>query len=272
MKTFTKCSIEPISNGGYAMTKYNEIVEVFWYDNDIEIEQFIKVSITYPVFLKVQEDMKNGIYLYNNLKALQTRQHEKFMVYAQSVNKSLIEFAKELYEGNKKMGYPAHEIILECIGYTIEQVIYGNYKLLFLKSKQELILLNYVLKSTNVNPIQHHLIPWEIPYANIHIQNIVFHNKIYKTINTFNAFMSFVRLNNEVAKKELNQLIFQSFQRSIAGSETTMAAHRKITELDDAAVNSSCCDFKFNVVGNIIIISSYTSLREELASEVTITL
>lgn len=241
------------------MTKYNEIVENEYITGKFEIKEIITVSNIYPVFLKIQEDMSRGIYLYKDLSKQQRKINEPFIGYIERINNSLIEFIANIYPLYKRSGNPNYQVVEEWGECKIEQIIYNDYKLLFVKSSSELILMNYLPKTNNTCPVKDFLIPYEIPNYNFYIKNISYRGEKYITVNTFKAFMPYAELNNKPANRGLNNDFFNSFQRSINLDHKYMSQHRTIPELEPDNENYTLLEFKFYRFNNIIVISEYCS-------------
>ncbi|MBX4267692.1 hypothetical protein [Clostridium estertheticum] len=231
--------------------KFNEILE-----NETKVDQTITVSNTYPVFLKVQKDMKNGIYLYQELKSTIRRSHESISGYSERFNNSLIEFSRNMYSVYKSMGYPIYEKLVESQDYMIEKIAYNNYNVLFLKSYDELILLNYVPINIEISILERFLIPDEM----LHTAETRYRGVNYKAINTFNAFLSFAEINDRGVNKTLNIDFFGNFKRSIGYDSNYIKQYRKIPELEQDEQNYTFNEFKFYMFSNIIIISGYSAV------------
>lgn len=229
----------------------------------------IEIYNTYPLFLKLDEDMNNGDFLYFDLREKQwNERYESFSVYVTRINTSLLEFVANVYKNNYYQS--SIKVLARKTDFQIETIRWGNYYLIFVRVKDKLIFLNYIkatIESVNT-PIESYLIPRGIKNEEYHVQNTFFYGNNYRTINTFAAFIPFAQFNNNsVVNIKLNSKFFEGFRHSLNMNYTLGNINLdgrcefSIGEFDlkDQKKDGK---FKFIVIYDIIIIYEYVDLSQ----------
>jgi hypothetical protein len=250
------------------MSNYNQIVGETWFSVDgNKIETIVTVSNTYPIFLKIQQDAENGIYLYENLKGTTFIGKDGFIrINYEKANTSLIEFIKGIYPSYKDIGLKSFETVYKSKDYSIDTVLYCDYKLIFLRTSMYLILLNYVPKDfiLTEQTIKLYFIPTGISNEDVHIQSITYQGYPYRVINTFNAFVPYAVACGKIASLEFNYRFFKDFKEALYGKYNidTNKAFQEITINPLVKISFLDPGFRFYFIEDIIIICDYLDKME----------
>lgn len=191
---------------------FNKLIDIEFDSNGRKTKRYITVSNTYPVLQKIREDLEKGVKIPYDI---QKRKHGKSISkYIQEVTMNLIRYNKELY-----LDYigddSRHEILKKFGDSSLEQITYNGFKLLFLKSKEDFILLNYIPITHNYYPLTNYIIAKFRRNRSYHIHELNIFGQIMIAINTYDAFMAFSRINKKKANLGMNRPFFSSFNSAV---------------------------------------------------------
>ncbi|RKD31945.1 hypothetical protein [Thermohalobacter berrensis] len=251
---------------------FNEYKE--WYINEYnkEVYRIIKVSNTYPVLLKLREACENNKEIPYNLQ--KRRRGQTFSDYIEELCKNLIRFNKKIYQEHSG-DITRHKVLKKYPDSSIEQILYNDFKLIFLKSDTDLIMLNYFPKNIKVSRVVDFEIANFRKNRAIHVRKLEIEGKVYKTINTYDAFVPFADSMGEEPNLGLNDPFFEAFHKSL-----------KREGIITSNTSGCCCNYEFDslldlldlmilgqifyyyILNNIIIINDYGIREKETEYEV----
>ena len=216
----------------------------------------------YPVFLKVLKDMETDTFLDESFKLYTRLKNTRPPTdYYTRLTRCLTSFIRSTYDSCCMNG-AGPELFEQYKDSSIELIKYGKYKLIFLRSKDKLIFLNYADENEILEHSTKSFLPRNIPNSSIHFHKMVSGRKTYTVVNTHDAFVGYGRLHNNkknvtddgsYIKIDLNAPFFDSFKRSVR--EEDLEAGSTYQHCDD--VDESDNRFLYYVYKDLIIIIDY---------------
>jgi len=192
----------------------------------------LQFTNTYPVFAKVKQDMRSKIYLsvaFANISL--SKDHSIFA--------ELNKLCKDIYL------YGNIEILRGYGACRIEKIVLDNkFQLLFLRSGDLIILLNYILSNNSgeINKANYkkYFIPDMESRKYYHVKEIQVFGKMCNVINCYNAFIPYVKKmqgksNDEdvILNRDYNESFFERFKSSLKFGdfehEDVMEENNKLT-------------------------------------------
>lgn len=158
--------------------------------------------------------MENDIYLDTIFKNISLKK-------SNLISSMLNDLCKKVYLGQ------GVETLVYNGEYKIEKGVLGNkFELLFLRSGDLVILLNYISKDNeeeiNTGNYKQYLIPYIGLMMSCHVKKIKILGKVYNTINCYNAFIPYVKKmqnkkGDEKAQLDVgyNESFFEGFETSL---------------------------------------------------------
>lgn len=212
----------------------------------------VTITNSYPVYRKIQDDMKNGIYLDESFiqhKNLENLSLAKFTI---SIDAGLIEFIKWLYlEGKKRNLIEKYFNYIEVLNY------YNNFKFIFAKRGGSLVFLNYI-------PLNQKMIVEDfIPYMKEtkHNHYITLNNKkIYRITNTYDVFNNYANINGLLKNYGVNSYLYPNFENTIKNEnfrEFEFIIQNECMLNESYRKSSTSNHFEYFVLNNTIIINQY---------------
>jgi hypothetical protein len=238
---------------------FNKYIERKYDKNGKEVKKEITVSNTYPVFLKLTEDIDSKRDIPYSIRAKNS--HERFSDYFFKVTYNLIEYNKELYQ-ELKDDKTKHKVLYRFKDSALEQVIHNGFKLLFLKSDDDLILLNYINENRSYKPLSRYIIAEFKKYRECHRNTIYIDGKKYLAINTYDAFMSFARINGEVPKRDLNTPFYECFSKSVENEYIEDGVTSRYCDEYNSLIGYTNKRFHYYIIFDKIIINRYEIIDE----------
>ncbi|EOD01494.1 hypothetical protein [Caldisalinibacter kiritimatiensis] len=193
--------------------RFNKFIVLEYDSNGRMIKRYITVSNTYPVFLKLKEDLEHGIRIPYDIK--KRKRGESFYEYIEEVTRNLIKYNKGIYQDYVD-DESKHRVLKKFSDSNLEQIIYNGFKLLFLKSSEDLIFLNYIPKTLSYNPLSDYIIAGFTEHRHYHIYDFDMFGQTMKVINTYDAFMEYSKINNFKANLKMNEPFFSSFDFAVS--------------------------------------------------------
>lgn len=240
-------------------------------DKRMECREYIHVFNTYPVYLKIQHDISKGIYLFDELKTYDLQRKQSITKFISKINMPLMDFITSQYSNFKRNKADFENF--NNSKYKIEEIIHGDFKLIFIRTYRQLVFANYVDKHINTENISDYIIP-DIPSLNMYRHNIKFNNNVYRTINTCNAFLSFGKINRLNIDDGLNSTFYGSFQISLSKEDESYSSkdilrilsdgERKVLEVNIFSQQKTGYLFKCVMIGDTIIITKYMFGAEDM--------
>jgi len=174
-------------------------------------KETLDITNCYLVFRKFELEKKKNLDVpFNNIL-----DKSYFMTprdYVQAATKNILDYIAELYEG---LSYTNNHIIKErYLELNIEEIISENFRFLFLKSKNDLILLNYINIYENFLPD----FPLEIKDSHKFKRDFVderFEPNEFLVVNTFKPFLKFADAASIEPNISLNEPFFNEFVNSL---------------------------------------------------------
>jgi len=211
----------------------------------------LKVTNTYPVFVKASTENEYGLYFSTNLSDIKKKGYEKRKEYMDCFNLELNKFVEECY-------YRAEDYYLgKQINSNVAFIFFkGDYEisLYTLKTNNYLILLNFGNFKFNDDISE---IP-DIKNYDIHVKEFSQEKQLYRVTNTYNSFLNFSDINDLYLNNELNSSFFDSFIKSIENVDLSLnKAERRVCEQDFLKVKGVYTYFNYIVVEDLIIITDY---------------
>lgn len=211
----------------------------------------LKITNTYPVFVKAITENENGLYFSINLSNIKKKDYEKIKEYTDCFNLELNKFVEECYD--RAEDYYLGKQINSNVVFILFK---GDYEisLYTLKTNNHLILLNfgYFKFNDNINEIP------DIKDYNKHVKEFSQGKHLYRVTNTYNSFNNFSVINDMHSYKELNSSFFDSFIKSIEKVDLRLnKAERRVSEQDFFKENGVYTYFNYIVVEDLIIITDY---------------
>lgn len=167
------------------------------------------VTNTYPVFKKSMRDNEKGVYLSKTLSEIKKDNYTSTKKYMDEFNLALNNFVRDCYDS-------AREYYRNSDSSSNENIrlfkIDDGYYLYILQSKPYTILLNYEKVDNNTETINK--IPMISNYE-IHVREHEQVDKVFKVINTYNAFLNYTSMNGINQNLDANDLFFNCFFDSI---------------------------------------------------------
>lgn len=216
----------------------------------------------YPVFLKVLKDMETDTFLDESFK-LYTRikNRQPPTDYYTRLTRCLTSFIRQTYDTCCKNS-AGPELFEQYKDSAIELIMYGKYKLIFFKSKDTLIFLNYAAENEILEHSTESFLPSNIPNSSIHFHKMISDGKTYTVVNTHDAFVGYGKLHSNkknvtddgsYIKIDLNAPFFDSFKRSVRKED--LEAGSTFQYCDDVDEHDN--RFLYYVYKDLIIITNY---------------
>lgn len=222
---------------------------------------------TYPVFLKLEQDL--NLEQPTPLTFALKDKYEPFKIYLARANNIIINFIKAVYTKYSKINTNAHRILQQHKDGSLEQIIDNQFRLLFLKTNNLVIFLNYtLLNQEKYSYINSNYIADFRKNRNAHVRPMEKNNIKYLVINTFEPFLSFGRLHNinkENVNKKLNIPFFESFERSFIEPKQSHITVINCGELNNGLIDTGR-SFDYCILKGVIIITNYyeRTIEDEL--------
>ena len=211
----------------------------------------LKVTSTYPVFVKASTENESGLNFSINLSNVKKKDYKKTIEYMDRFNLELNKYVEECYDRAED-----YYLGKQNDSNVIFILFKGEYEisLYTLKTNNHLILLNFGNFKFNdiINEIP------DIKDYDLHVKEFSRGNKLFRVTSTYDSFQKFSDINDIYPNKELNKTFFDSFIKSIENIDLSLnKAERKVRDQDFFKVNEENTYFNYIVVGDLIIITDY---------------
>lgn len=171
-----------------------------------------RVADSYPIFLQVREALWCGKTIFPKLTPFLER--ERFS--EKELNAALTTAIEATYLDAVLHPDVSDWCVLKRIGQcSIEELKAGKYKLLFLHSPTETILLNYTMEDGQFSPLENYYIARPIENEESHVKEFCIAKKDFEVINTFYAFINFADAYGKELNLALNDPFFEGFWLSM---------------------------------------------------------
>jgi len=211
----------------------------------------LKVTSTYPVFVKASTENESGLNFSMNLSNVKKKDYKKRTEYMDRFNLELNKYIEECYDRAED-----YYLGKQNDSNVVFILFKGEYEisLYTLKTNNHLILLNF--GNFKFNDIISE-IP-DIKDYDLHVKELSRGKQLYRVTSTYDSFQKFSDINDIYPNKELNKTFFDSFIKSIENIDLSLnKAERKVNEQDFFKVNEENTYFNYIVVGDLIIITDY---------------
>jgi hypothetical protein len=209
------------------------------------------VSNTYPAFLKTFEKVSKGRNI--SEKLFDISEHDEFFT---ALNKVI----QEIYDGTNP-----HKVIniYDDSSTLLFKTDFNDIGFFLLETNKYLILLD-IIEMKRFDGI-FELIPSTVKNYDIYVKNANIGGKNYKVANTYNAFSSFVKLNNLEVNLDLNRAFYDRFLQSLnttSGLDVIIDADRSLEEFnvdENGNIINTNMIFNYVVTDDLIIVTEYGS-------------
>jgi hypothetical protein len=209
------------------------------------------VSNTYPAFLKTFEKVSKGRNI--SEKLFDISEHDEFFTVLNKV-------IQEVYDGTNP-----HKVIniYDDSSALLFKTDFNDIGFFLLETNKYLILLD-IIEMKRFDGI-FELIPSTVKNYDIYVKNANIGGKNYKVANTYNAFSSFVKLNNLEVNLDLNRVFYDRFLQSLnttSGLDVIIDADRSVEEFnvdENGNIINTNMIFNYVVTDDLIIVTEYGS-------------